>query len=298
MSFARHFMLINADGEEYDITNTKVLLTSPSGLGMKRENSYRRIGNRFYLLSVKRGQENFKGELTFTPPDAYIKYNEFMAFCTKEPLKLRYKPIDNQEYYEIRGSYPKWDYVFYQDVMLASIEKADLTKWETLECNIELTPLTPWYRDLTLMSTIVDKDDGVVWEQSSTFTWKWENGSVNNIQFEADCQMDSPCKLMIPGPATSILWRHYVNSKEIEQGSLDFVIPFGHYLVIDNTGETYTITLQKENGEIINDIYQNVDFLKDKFLNIKNGINSIVANLGDSGNYPMILEVKLYYESV
>lgn len=297
MSFVRHFTLINADGDEYDITNKEVLLTDPKGLGMKRDNSYRKIGNRFFLLSKKRAQEDFEGVVNFTPPDAYIKYNEFMAFITKEPLKLRYKPIDNYDYYRYRGVFPKLDYIFYQDVMIGSIEKKDLTKYGSLECQIRLNQMTPWYRSVRVEAQKSGAGDGVVWESSSTFTWKWESTDEKSLTIESDAHMDSPCKLMIPGPVINPKWRQYVGGKKIAEGQVNCVVPYDQYLVIDNTTEAPSITIEG-GGETMRSVYQEADFTKDRFINIQNGSNYIIAEFDGEVDKPIIAEAMLFYESV
>lgn len=298
MSFVRQFTLINAVGEEYDVTTKEVLLTEPSGLGMKRENNYRRVGNRFFLLSKRRSQTQFQGTLVFTPHDAYIKFNEFMAFCTKEPLKLRYKPIDNYDYYIARGTFPVWDYVFYQDVMIESIEKGELTKYGSLEPKISLSALTPWYRDLVIQSITADTSSGVIWEESSTWPWHWESSSGRNITIESDAHMPSPCILKIPGPAVNPRWTQYVNGKKYATGYCEVVVPYGHFLVIDNISESPSITLVNGNDEIIRDVYQDGDFTQKRFIEIQNGTNSIVATFDDAETGVMIVEAKLFYESV
>lgn len=298
MSFVRHFTLINSVGEEYDITNKQVLLSEPSGLGIKRDNRYRRVGNRFYLLSKRRAQENFKGVVNFTPPDAYIKYNEFVEFLSKEPLKLRYKPIDNYDYYKYRGVFPKWDYVFYQNVMIGSLSKQDLTKYGSLECQLELTPLTPWYRNLIVTSEDFEKKIGVVWEQTSTWEWQWETENRNTLVIDSDCHMPSPVKIMIPGPAVHPRWAHYVNNDLVAEGAVDNVIPANYFLVIDNTTDEYSVTLQNANGVIIQNLYQDCDFSKDKFIEIQNGSNVIASYFDDMSDNVIIAEVMLFYESV
>lgn len=298
MSFVRHFTLINSVGEEYDITNKQVLLSEPSGLGIKRDNNYRRVGNRFYLLSKRRAQENFKGVVNFTPPDAYIKYNEFVEFLSKEPLKLRYKPIDNYDYYKYRGVFPKWDYVFYQNVMIGSLSKQDLTKYGSLECQLELTPLTPWYRSLYLTSEDKEHKPGVVWERTSTFTWEWETNDVKRLRFDADCHIPSPIKVMIPGPAVHPSWRHYVDNTLVREGSIDCVVPVNHNLVIDNTSDTFRVVIETTGGEYVRNVYQDCDFSKDKFIEVQNGSNVISATFTETDNNSINAEVMLFYESV
>ena len=297
MSFVRQFKLANSDGVFYNITTKQALLTDPKGLGVKRDNNYRRVGNRFYLLSKRRVQEDFTGELVLTPPDAYIKYNEFLAFCAKEPLKLIYRPIDNYEYYMQRGAYPLLDYEYTQDVMIHTIEKGDLTKYETLECKIALTPLTPWYR-IVFETSHVDNYEGMVWEETSEWPFRWENGTGKDVQIESDCHIDSPCKLMIPGPIVNPSWCHYVNGKRVAEGSVDCTVPFGHQLVIDNTTENYSITIINGIGDVVADVYQNADFPSKRFIEIQNGINSIFVDFEDGNNYDITVEAMLFYESV
>ena len=298
MSFVRQFKLINSVDESYDITTVKALLTGPKGLGVKRDNNYRRIGNRFYLLSKRRAQEDFTGELVLTPPDAYIKYNEFLAFCSKEPLKLQYRPIDNYDYYMQRGAYPLLDFEYYQDVMIHTIEKGDLTKYETLECKISLTPMTPWYR-MVVVSSSSDDNRGLIWEETSDWPFVWENDSGKDVLIKSDCHMDSPCRLSIPGPVVHPSWKHYVNGVKVSEGDVDCTVPYGHRLIIDNTSEDRSILIVNSIGDVIYDAYQDANFPTKRFIDIQNGTNSIHVS-GDDGSefFNIKLEAMLFYESV
>ena len=85
----RQFKLINGYGQEFDITSTDYLFSSPSGLGYDRTESYRQIGNSFVRVNKQLKQGSITGKLIFTPPNAYAKYYDFIQFINIEPLKLK-----------------------------------------------------------------------------------------------------------------------------------------------------------------------------------------------------------------
>lgn len=298
MSFVRHFTLINSLGQSYDLTNTQALLTDPKGLGMKRQNTYRKLGSRFFLIRAERAQTAFEGEIVFTPPDAYIKYNEFMDFLAREPLVLEYKPIDNYDYYRYRGRFPDHDFIYYQSVMIREVQKGELTTYGTLEVKIQLDPMTPWYRIVSASSIRDENDQGLTWEVTSDWPFTWELHSGRNLHLNADCQIPSPCRLLIPGPIVDPEWKHYVNGSLVATGKVKCSIPDEHYLSVDNTGETSKMVIINTSGDEINDVYPDSDFSTKRFIEIQNGSNYIAVNYDDANFYNIRVEAMLYYESV
>lgn len=298
MSFVRHFTLINSLGQSYDLTNTQTLLTEPKGLGMKRQNTYRKLGSRFFLIRAEHAQTPFEGEIIFTPPDAYIKYNEFMSFLTHEPLILQYKPIDNYDYYRYRGRFPDHDFIYNKSVMIREVQKGDLTTYATLDVKIQLEPTTPWFRQVSASSKLDENDRGLTWEVTSDWPFTWEQHSGRVLALASDCQIPSPCRLLIPGPIVNPEWRHYANGSLVATGKVKCSVPDDHYLSIDNLGEASKMVIINRLGDEINDVYPDSDFSTKRFLEIQNGNNYITVNYDDASFYNIQLEAMLYYESI
>lgn len=297
MSHVRYFRLINALGQIYDITTTEALFSSPKGMGLEREETYRPIGARFALVSSIPKQVPLEGKLILTPPDAYIKYSEFMEFCTYTPLTIHYKPIDEYEYYQLRGVYTGKDFNYFKEVTITEVDKGELTKFATLEVDIKMMPLTPWYRRLDLSSD-VNPDAGLIWEQTSDWSFLFENENTKTITFESDSTYPSPIRLIIPGPADTPEWKHFVNGVLASTGKLNYTVGVNEFLVIDDLGDTCSMYIKNGSGQVIANVYQNSDFSTQRFMQIQNGTNSIVVDDATGNSINIQAEVRLYYESV
>ena len=95
----RKFYVENEINERFSLWGNRVYMVDPSGLGIKHEASYIRIGNSFLRNKMHVSQSKIGGKIEFMDPGANKKFNEFYAFCAAaSKLYLVYDPGDGTEY--------------------------------------------------------------------------------------------------------------------------------------------------------------------------------------------------------
>lgn len=278
----RQFTLINANGYTYDITSTEALFHDPSGLGYKRSETYRQIGDSFILVNRQVKQQTISGSLLFTQPGAYQKYFDFIQFCAVEPLTLVYQTTGT---------------AYRRTVHLTDVDKTELDHdYGYLDVELTFTCLAPWYRTVSVQPKQSEVDVTNLWPR--TWPFVWSAGSAGTIELDSDSYMDSPCKITIKGPCKNPVWRHYVDGILHETGSIKCQFEAGSYLIIDNTTYPYTLAVYNQNGEMVQNVYQLSDFSTQRFVNLQHGHNILAISAESANSSEIRLDSNLYYESV
>lgn len=123
----------------------------------------------------------------------------------------------------------------------------------------------------------------------------------SRLTFNLDADVKGLAKLKIKGPATNPQWTHYVNGKIVNSGGIssDYELSLGanDILVVDNTEGTYTINLEKPNGDAVS-VYSMRDFDRKCFLTLEPGENTITVS-SDKGE-PLSFEIEgwVFYDTV
>lgn len=95
----RKFYIENEINQRFPLWGNRVYMVEPSGLGIKHEASYIRIGNSFLRNKMHVVQSTIGGKIEFIDPGANQKFNEFYNFCAAASrLYLVYDPGDGTEY--------------------------------------------------------------------------------------------------------------------------------------------------------------------------------------------------------
>lgn len=95
----RKFYIENETNERFSLWGNRVYMVDPSGLGIKHEASYIRIGNSFLRSKMHVSQSKIGGKIEFMEPGANKRFNEFYNFCAAaSELHLIYDPGDGTEY--------------------------------------------------------------------------------------------------------------------------------------------------------------------------------------------------------
>lgn len=95
----RKFYVENEINQRFSLWGNRVYMIDPSGLGIKRENSYIRIGDYFLRSKMNIGQSEIGGTIEFLDPGANKRFKEFYDFCSAaSELYLVYDPGDGTEY--------------------------------------------------------------------------------------------------------------------------------------------------------------------------------------------------------
>lgn len=95
----RKFYVENENNQRFSLWGNRVYMVEPSGLGIKHEASYIRIGKSFLRNKLQIAQSEIGGKIEFIDPGANRRFNEFYNFCAAaSELYLVYDPGDGTEY--------------------------------------------------------------------------------------------------------------------------------------------------------------------------------------------------------
>lgn len=304
----RKFSLIDKDGTSYDVTvKDKAFLYGITGLGFEDETGFVRVKERFALASKKLTQTKIVGTVKFWQKGAETQYFDFAQFCQNGPLKLKFAPKSGRKskssfehgYVENRTLFLPYEYtssdVFYRDGYVTKIERSDGVG-NCLEANIEFTAETPWYKSVTEYNYGGQSTGGKRYDY--TYSYRYANSTNNEVTIESDSWQESPAKVIIIGPVTNPVWRHYLNDVLIASGQINGSVISGHRLVIDTTTIPYSILEYNSKGEVVADLYQSSDFSTERFIRLGHGKNRIVASATDVNKIGIGVEAQLEYATV
>ena len=303
----RYFRITNSIGESVDVTSDDTLLTNPEGLGIERDTTFRRVGNRFITVSSKPKQLPFSGKILFFGDDPYAQYKDTVRILSKGPLYLEYNPFGKLT---TSGLYDVPDY-YTKKCELSKLTKTELDNdYGCLWSEIELIPLTPWYIIVAQEVVAEDQNESVGnTNMKFPFTFPVKFSSTRPMQasfdFTTSTMTEGACRLRLKGPFENPVWHHYVGSREVSSGRIGTtknrcVVHAGEYLWVDNTTDPYRIFIGDEFGKtLIRDVYQLSDFSTERFITIQPGYrNDIVFSVESASHIDVRAEVYQYYESV
>lgn len=127
----RKFYIENEMNERFPLWGNRVYMVDPSGLGIKHDASYIRIGNSFLRNKRNISQSNIGGKIEFLDPGANKRFQEFYNFIAAASfLYLVYDPGDGTEYI--------------RDIDIAEIGKSERTGG-TLPISVSFTCKSLYY---------------------------------------------------------------------------------------------------------------------------------------------------------
>lgn len=274
----RQFTLTNALGKSYDLNNLDNFLHDPSGLGFQRDNDYIKMGTQYYSYNDGFKQQPVKGTIRFKYPDAYSKYFEFAKFLQHTPLTLKY--ASNDEYS--------------LQVLPGKLVKTELES-KSLECDIELTPLSLYYKHIVEENEETETT-GKVYDYE--YPYSYAENIPGTVVIESDSANESPCKIQIYGPAVNPHWYHYVNGELVTEGKVTATIANGNKLIVDTSVVPYAIKSVDSYGNLVKDLYQASDFSLDRFVFLRYGTNRISVGHDGTTTLALSVEAKIAYETV
>ena len=276
----RQFTLINANGETYNITEVKKsFFHSVKGLGFGEENTYQRVGNRFVMLSNRKKQGEITGQLRFWNPNAQAEYENFVKFTQILPIQIAYTPI-NKTYYA-RGT----------------ITEVSYEEKEALTVSVKFKQTTPFFEKVNVVTYPTDENHvGKIYNYE--YPYVYSSSVSNTVVINMDTSEESPCRLSIYGAVQNPTWKHYVNNVLVATGGITGNIPSGNRLVIDTTGDTFSMLQLDPLNNIVADMYQASDFGTERAIYLQRGQNRITIEDDGSNKVTVVAEAEIYHASV
>ena len=277
----RQIYLKNSNGAVYELTVPgKTFLHTVGGLGYEEENTYQRVGNKFATLKSKLKQGVISGTVQFWKANGQKDYQAFVKFCQFKPITLVYNPLGNKEYFA-RGS----------------VSKVDYDESKPLQAAVTFTCTTPFFESVRVVTYPGDSGDyGKIYDY--TYPYRYSSATTNNVTINMDSTEESPCKLTLHGPLVNPEWRHYVNGALVTTGRVNVSIPVNHHLVIDTTGDRFTIEEYDNLNQFVADRYQLSDFGTKRAVYLEYGQNRIAVDDDGGNKVTVVAEGELFYASV
>ena len=233
----REFTLENSSGETYRLNDTSHFFESPEGLGFKKNTNYKKIGDRFLVVSEEYEQPELSGKIDFrgeTKEATYQKYTAFCRFLDDTPLTMHYTA----------GAHHMID------VQADEIEKGEIEAIKGLSVEIKFKALTFFYDEYSVSGT-------------------------ESVIVESDSCIESGCHIEITGRLADPEWIQTVDGVEICRGKINGTIQEGETLHIrTDTVPAWDIYKTDAAGDKT-DMYALSDYSTDRFVMIRKGANTI-----------------------
>lgn len=269
----RQFKLLNAKGEQWDLTTKDSWFQNPSGLGLEQSISSIKAGYDWVETDHKIEQQTISGEIVFS---GYRRYAEFIRFCYHAPLTLCYRPLD------------KW---YYRTCKLDGIRKTEINfGHQRLLCPVDFLCLSTWYDRVISAKTALDPTHGKTY--SYTYPYIYAETSAGSAEINNAAVIESPCKLHIRGPVINPTWAMIVSGAVVAAGKVEATIPIGNKLVVDASPASMEISEYTVNNEFVQSLYGQSDFSTQRFLFAPPGVSRVTFTHEGSGAIDAWIEVK------
>ena len=271
----RQFVLINRDGESYDLNDLSSFLQDPDDLGTEVETEYEQVGNQYIEIEESIEQKNPSGEIVF---EGYQEFYAFARFAEKKPIKMQYTTT--------AGTY-------YLDVKLKKLEKREITE-EGRVCGLELESYGTYYRAVDVRNTSLR--EGKVY--TYTYPYHYSDFLSGTVTIVSDSEQECPVRVTIFGPCVNPSWAQMVNGETYRRGKVNVELDADRKLVVDTMEIPWSIREYDMNNNLIADRYEDSDFTTERFLLLKNGNNRLVFTHEGIGEMKITAEAKIFYGAV
>lgn len=233
----REFKLVNEKGQEYSLMDIEnyCLMTNPTGLGIRYEREYEKLGNSFIEVFSQIGQEPISGQANFLKYDNFKKLIDFIAYSEK--LKVSYKiPFETgtKEYFK--------------DVNLQLLGKSEKGTNGIISETITFDCLSLWYEETNVVYKIQSEDDEIRWN----FRWdsRFANYNARNLSYINTGHVEAPIKLEIDGNVLNPSIELYVEGELYQKITINTLIEQYEKLIYNSKENEFEISRQKTDGTI------------------------------------------------
>lgn len=266
----RQFKMINANGQEYDMTRPEALFYSPTGLGWGEDATVQEVGDAYILTQRKPKKPAPGGSMVFR---TYAEYQNFLNFLQVGGLVLCYKPINT------------W---YYLDVV-ASIDKSEINHEDDhLTCPMTFTATSSWYEKLVAYQA---QSSGGGKTYSYTYPYTYTSSAAGTVEIPNGNLASYP-RITIFGPVDTPTWALYQGGTRLETGRVNLEVPTGHKLIVDANPSTMEIAEYTNDGVFVANRYADSDFTTARLFMLPAGPCSVVFTQEGVGVVSAFVEVR------
>ena len=273
----RKFYVENEFNERFSLWGNRVYMVEPSGLGIKHEGSYIRIGTSFLRNKIHVAQSSVGGKIEFMDPGASRKLKEFYDFCAAaSELYLVYDPGDGTEYI--------------RDIDIGEVSKTERTGG-TLPIDVSFTCKTLYYlRDNNRF--VFERIPG---EKRYDYHYDYAYGdygtyeatihNTGHVEAPFDCEIYGYCA----NPAIHII----KDSKTLYSVVFPIAVEEGEYIRYSTRDGNLEATLVSKSG--VTNLKPLLDISSDNFFKIPLGTSKITfTSSSESTNIVTVTIYKLF----
>ena len=273
----RKFYIENEINERFSLWGNRVYMVEPSGLGIKHDASYIRIGNSFLRNKMHVSQSEVGGKIEFIDPGANKRFNEFYDFCAAaSALYLVYDPGDGTEYI--------------RDIDITEVDKSERTG-ATLPISVNFACKSLYYLRNNNRFVFEATEN----EKRYDFTYDFTYGdygtyeaTVNNNGHAA-----APFECVIYGYCVNPSIRVMKGNETLYEVDFPVTVEEGEYIRYSSRDGMLEATLISGSNET--NLMYLLDITKDNFFKIPVGISKIVmSSASDSTNVITVTIYKMY----
>ena len=277
----RKFYIENEKNERFSLWGNRVFFVDPSGLGIKHDASYIRIGNSFIRnKKLQVAQATIGGKIEFIDPGANKKFVEFYNFCAaSSEIKLVYDPGDGKEYI--------------RDIDISEAEKAERTG-ATLPISVKFTCKTLYY--LKNNSSFVFDSDEAEKRYDYQYDFTYNDLGTYEAMVENDGHVEAPFDCCIYGYTANPSIYILKDNETLYETSFPVAVEEGDYIRYSSRDGMLEATLVSGNKET--NLMNLLDIEKDNFFKIPIGKSKIVFSSSSSSNNIVTLTIYKMYEVV
>lgn len=254
----RKFYVENEINERFSLWGNRVYMVDPSGLGIKHEASYIRIGNSFLRNKMHVSQGKIGGKIEFMDPGANKKFNEFYAFCAAaSKLYLVYDPGDGTEYI--------------RDIDITEAGKTERTGG-TLPISVNFTCKSLYY--LRNNNRFVFESTANEKRYDYQYDYAYGDYGTYEAMIENDGHVEAPFECVIYGYCVNPEIHIVKNNKVLYEVLFPVAVEEGEYIRYSSRDGMLEATLVS--GDKETNLFPVLDIEKDNFFKIPVGTSKIV----------------------
>lgn len=276
----RKFYIINEINERFSLWGNRVYMVEPSGLGVKFDASYIRVGCSFLQNSKRTAQSNIGGKIEFIDPGANKRFREFYDFCAAaESLRLIYDPGDGTEYF--------------RDIDIIEVGKTERTG-ATLPISVSFACKSPYYLATNNRFTFEAIDDEKRYDYRYDF--KYGDYGTYRANIDNDGHNAAPFECVINGYCVNPKIQLNKNGVLLYEAEFPITVGQGEYIRYSSRDGALEATLVS--GDKETNLMNVLDISKANFFKIPVGNSEIVMTSNSESTNVITITIFKMFEVV
>lgn len=276
----RKFYIENEKNERFSLWGNRVYMLSPSGLGVKHDISYIRIGNSFLRNKKSTSQGKIGGKIEFMDPGANDNLRKFYDFCAaSSSLFLVYDPGNGTEYM--------------RDIDIAEVGKTERTGG-TLPISVSFNCKSLYY---------LKDNNRFVFEQSEgekrfdyTYDYKYADHGTYEAFIDNSGHVEAPFDCVIYGYCANPAIRIMLDDQILHEVVLPVAVEAGEYIRYSSRDGMLEATLVSGSNET--NLVNLLDIKNDNFFKLPVGTSKIVFESTSASTNVITATIYKMYEVV